>query len=78
MLTVAGDAHRRVTEADRALRTALVVSDRAEAKRRTEMALSDLGVALLSIEALQIHLERLPVGHIDQDKTPLHGVERKS
>ncbi len=67
--TNAADLHRRLDNANRILRAALTV-DGAAREQRIGLALTDLGVAILSIEALQIELAREPRPK-DSDRTPI-------
>ncbi len=57
--TIAADLHRRLDNANRVLRSAMTVEDKAR-EDRIGLSLSDLGVALLAIEALEIELARVP------------------
>ncbi len=68
--TIAADLHRRVDNANRILRASMTVEG-ASREQRIGLALTDLSVAMLSLEALQIELAREP--RTDSDRTPIVG-----
>ncbi len=74
--TIAADLHRRIDDADRILRASLTVEDRAR-DARIGLVITDLAVARLSVEALEIELARQPrpmTPPPEQDRTPTLGL----
>ncbi len=69
--TIASDLNRRIDNANRVLRAAMTV-DGASREQRIGLALTDISVAMLSLEALQIELAREPQRK-DSDRTPIVG-----